>query len=471
MKNGRLKSWLSNRWLLSMLACLLAVGNAWPLRADTKSLRELRRAAEANAEQAQAVAEQSRLSLIKLALEIRAKEVAAARGEAERLKLEKQRVSLRVETRRWTLGSFEAAQRKITTGTRYSSKYLDGLQRAQDLARRRQVEFPEQERLAVKSGTALNSMLQACGDVAVQNASMRALLEDRLQSENLSNEQRQDFNELLRTLEWIHGPDSITDRHRQQLRFKSGSGLSALIIEARNAKDAALPLNWPVVFRSDSEFAPHMQTLAQAKKQALSDLEAGRPIDWQLAAEPMLTAADRIRERVAAQYLEYCKNGPYNAFRHRELTDARSFALSLRTGVYRFIQARELIDVRPSEPLSARTVEDLLAYMRRQGYSFAEADVNSESTHFHIYMQLVEYYQRWRGLQLSQDSDERELAELQGKLNRVFDMGYGGNAMKELEAVLRAKPERDLLDVVQQLSEIAANTTEVVKNLQEKSQE
>lgn len=320
----------------------------------------------------------------------------------------------------------------------------------------------ERSRGAIARGRALNFFLDSLGSVAVQHELTReqlaaelqreefdrAQLEKVLGSDRASPEEKQaarrrldalrELRNRAELLEDLRGGKALTEDHRRKLLFARGTLGGEIVYSAR---DGALPLNWPPLLVTTRQFQPHLRAMEAAKAQGLAELSAGQGISPETQTA-LLTAADQLQgEWERFKENAFAAKGQWTVA-CRSYMSAMSYLPALRSGVLRFLEARELSDVEPTRTFRGDRIDELLVYMSKQGLRFAPADRNSEYVYDVLYRELVEYYAKLNGLRIAVQADEAQVGEMARRDRELFEQQHR-NVMEDLERALKAEPPRD----------------------------
>jgi hypothetical protein len=239
-------------------------------------------------------------------------------------------------------------------------------------------------------------------------------------------------------LQGLRGGKVLTDDHRRKLLFTRGTLGGEMVYSPR---DGALPLNWPPLLATTPQFQSHLKAMDAAKAKGLAELKAGQGIKPETQAA-LLAAADQLQhqwERFKAEAFQVKGKSTVDC---RLYMSAMSFLPALRSGVLRFIEARELSDVEPTATFRGDRIDELLVYMSRQGLRFAPADRNSEYVHDVLYRQSVDYYSKFNALRIAVQAEEAQVEQMTRRDLELFQQQHR-SVMDDLERSLLAEPPRD----------------------------
>lgn len=345
------------------------------------------------------------------------------------------------DVRNWAVTNFDNTRygRLPESEVGYRMKRM---QKAKLLATNMLLEFPDQSRMAVVNGRALNTFLELCGKAAV------------------NHQQHKEHFARLQELGHSVGARCVFEQAQiGLLRLKKGPRHTAMAIDV---KQGALTLEWPGVIRSQSVYQEAIATLETARESALEDLKQGNRINPATQYD-MLMAADEIAEQFEKDYRSFhegFRQGKFDAVAVKQYTDARRFVAQLRLDIAQFLQSRSLSDVTSNDVLESLfppgqterpiAVEQLMACMVVKGYRFDEALSSSgEQVHKMLYDEMVAYYMDLQSIQVAMDEKKWENA------GEIWDMQQNAEELlrssqwdpvKDLIAALRAKPPENAAD-------------------------
>jgi hypothetical protein len=330
---------------------------------------------EARARLAEARKDEQRLLLIDRAMAFSQLEKQRASSEREKRERDIDRLKYLNRLRNWALDTFQAESRQQLPKTEGLSKRVERLQRVDAQFKHIYLSLPEQSRGAVRSGRALNFFLNVCGNVAESQEIYREQVHDeiaRLKLEVTKAESEPDkhrkeveleriqplLEEALlkqKLLDQLSAKGVLTPEHLRKITYERGTIGGQIVISPR---DGALPLNWPTYFvRNDSEYGVYRSLIEAAKATALEELKAGTGITAKTQIA-LMTATDNLTNRFNRDQDRLFRTGQVGSW---ERIESRNFITTLRTGVLRFVKARELSDVQPTAPFEGRRIDELLA--------------------------------------------------------------------------------------------------------------
>lgn len=313
------------------------------------------------------------------------------------------------------------------------SKQLDRWKRSRQLARTQFLHFPEKSRGAVKSGRALNFFLDACGQAALEHETFLRQARAELKMAT-SPEQQHIAREKVTFLEGIGGTETLSEHDRQRIRCEMGGAGPKLII---NLNDDPLPLDWPVLFRREPDFVPLCEAIREAKEAAIDEIARRGGVQPQTMNQ-LTDAVDALKLAFDKKYREFLsgKREENNAVSRMPYLNAKKFAIGLRHGVLRLLEARMEEDVQIGK-FEKETVGELLAFMCRNGLRFAEADTNGERTYARLFRMMTGYYSDLYSLEIATEDAERQLALLQQREALLTNVMYRGGNQGGLNDVLK----------------------------------
>ncbi|MEO8498849.1 MAG: hypothetical protein ABI614_27625, partial [Planctomycetota bacterium] len=341
------------------------------------------------------------------------------------------------------------------------SKRVERLHRVDAQFKHIYLSLPEQSRGAVRSGRALNFFLNICGNAAESQEIYREQIRDEIaglklevtkaETEPDKDRQRVELERIQplleeavlkqKLLDQLSAKAILTPEHLRKISYERGTIGGQLVISPR---DGALPLNWPTYFvRNDNEYGTYRSLIEAAKATALEELKAGTGITVETQTT-LMTATDDLTKKFNRDQERKFRTGQVGSW---ERIESRNFITTLRAGVLRFVKARELSDVQPTVPFEGSRIDELLAYMSRQGLRFHESDTNGEYVYDLLYRQMVDYYLALHSVQRSIESDEQAIETLTSKENKLFEQEHR-STVDDLIAALQAKQPRDFAEQI-----------------------
>jgi hypothetical protein len=359
----------------------------------------------------------------KLAMELHAENQERAGQERRIVEKEMAKRKFRIDQMKWALGKYESG------ATLLKDDHLDQ-QRRHRLMRVRQVwkdkylHVPEECRGEIRSGRALNFVLDACGAMALDH---QLFLEsvgraDQLwggigeggvlpQSARTENDRILDrtgaTDRRIALVKEISGHPRFT---REDL--KKVTILMGLTGDKLNSRmDEVLPLKGldELLALGHAEYRPHIAAIRTAKNEGLELLKHGNPATGEIQSR-LTSHADMLLALVEKNKRDY-----FAELQARSQTPTRRAAPTseqmrkgnqyvrcldllkgLRGGIARFNAAVTISDVRPkSFPPDDRqrvSAMQVLAFMCRNGYRFGEATSPAEATYQALFLEMTNYY-------------------------------------------------------------------------------
>jgi hypothetical protein len=366
-----------------------------------------------------------------------------ARKELERY-TEKRDQSRRITAARdWALSSFEAEERGIYATPKVLTSRMRRAKKVSDTLRQYLLSYPNnsQTRMEIRKGRALNWFLAALGPTALDHELMREEIDEKVRESrehlkallsppsetgspgdrSLMTEPSQDTpesaafrTEQIKTAKLelseleeyqriitreVGGRAVLNEAVRKKIVFRVGE--SGTPYQMRNTKDSALPLRWPVVLRRNKHYTNARKILEQAREKAIQELRDNGFIEA-TTQNTLFYTADALDREFQKDYDAFCKRMEANPVKNHQYARANTFIRGLRTSLYQFVQAESISDVAVDKPFDGDRIEQLLAYMSRNGFQFAEAEITSEVAYRILYSEMVNYYINMKNLQLSQ---------------------------------------------------------------------
>lgn len=362
--------------------------------------------------------------------------------------------------RDWALSSFEAESRGRYSSPKELSKRMRHASKVSETLRGYLLNYPNtpQTRVEIRKGRALNWFLAALGPTALDHSLMRERIREQVEqaeaelaelrtpvvateprspgegplsrfeesaiSEEAEERRAQITAAKLRLIELkeyerilvkdLVSHPTLTPQIRDKIVFSVGE--SADRYTMRNREESALPLRWPIVFRRNPYYQRACEMMETARDQAIEQIRT----DGYVNAETqnlLFDTADAIDREFKKDFSAFCKRQEYNSIKNNQYAQAHTFVRGLRTGLYRFAQAESIQDVELSNVFDGDRIEDLLAYMSRNGFQFAEAEITSHTAYRLIYNEMVQYYLKMKSLQLAQV----EAKGTQGQWQKLVD--------------------------------------------------
>lgn len=384
------------------------------------------------------------ITLARGLVELEKQRRALAAAEQKELEAARARLMEVIESKKWALRSFD------TTGTRFlptmenQPDYMKRVVRAREVMREKFLKFKESSHAEIVSGKALNYFLDTCGATAAEHTAYR---------EEISAERLKAEIELAQTVD-ISPPDSQSSKLLEQrlalldmldssVRFTAddlksvhvASGLVGPKIPMR-LNDESLPLEWPEALRDDPLYRQYTDRVkllkdqcVEALRKASKDAKTGGGIPFELR-DQLKKATDDLCSKYQRDTTELYNNstdprtlGPTITSEDRvKRITAMRYLQEFRNGVARFVEARRASDVEvvhfPPDDKPAN-VRELMTFMIRHGYRFAEADLNDQRQYERLYDAMRDYCSNLYQMQASFQADEMNV-DLTDK--RIQDM-------------------------------------------------
>lgn len=444
---ARRKCWWA--FVLPLAAGLASVGPQVaaenPTPSEVEHLREKLAKTEKRLASTSSQLETLRRQLIEKTLEkkaeIKAEERERALEQLEQTRELERKYRHEQDVRSWAVTNFDNTRygRLPESEVGYRMKRL---QKAKLLATNVLLEFPDQSRMAVINGRALNTFLEVCGKAAVNHQHYK--------------------DQFAQLKELGHSVGGQCVFHRAQvetLRLKKGPLHAAMAIDV---KRGALTLDWPTVIGTGTLYQEPIATLEKAREAALADLRNGNRISPATQYD-MFVAADEIAERFEKDYRTFHDafgQGKFDAVQVKQYMDARYFVAQLRVDIVQFLQSRSLDDVTSNDVLDSLfppgqserpvAVEEIMACMVIQGYRFDEALGGGQQVHKMLYEQMVAYYMDLQTIQLAMDEKKWEnAAEVWDRQEDAEELLHRSqwDPTSDLIAALTAKPPENWFDL------------------------
>ncbi|MEM6691506.1 MAG: hypothetical protein AAF664_18910, partial [Planctomycetota bacterium] len=300
-------------------------------------------------------------------------------------------------------------------------------------------------RIQIRNGNALNWFLAALGSIALDHE----LTIDRVESEladakkdldalndsvpvtTADRERREEAIQLLRNritqlteyrrivTQEVGGRQLLRPEDMSRLRFRVGEvgGKQKYVME--NSENSALPLRWPTIIASDPIYKKHREAVTAGRDLAITEIKQEGAISPE-TQNYLMETIDALNKELDEDFSVYCKTEKNVAIRNHQFMHALNFAEGLQSSLYLFLQAERLSDVAVSERFEGNRIEQLIAYMTRNGYQFDRADPVVEPVHRRIYNEMVEYYVSVKALEVSASN----AAEEEGRWNQRLQSTY-----------------------------------------------
>ncbi len=438
---------------------ILLVCAGFPVRADEVSdLRRQLAETESERDAAQDQVATLRSQLIENTLEVKERVKDKERQQALDIRKEKTELTEKHHNeqylRNWAVANFDDTRHGRLPTTRVG-EYIKRLQKAKLAATRVLLEFPQQSRLAITNGRALNTFLDLCGKAALNH-----------------QQYRREFDRLTELGHQIGGQRVLRREDIERVQFKKGPRESTLTVDA---KRGALTLDWPALLLADSDCSEHLRSLEQAKTEAEAELREQRPVKAATQMQ-MLQAADEIKKLFDKEYKRFheeWKTGGHDAVVASQYLAAQQFVQGMRSDIAQFITARSLADIRCDELFEGAealfsggpqnepvAVEELMAFMVKRGYRFGAAKTGGEQVYQMLYNQMVDYYLDLHRIQVALEEADREYSQEVSRLDRETDelmKSSTWDPTADTIKMLTAKPPEGFLDYALLLGQSVAD--------------
>jgi hypothetical protein len=378
-----------------------------------------------------------------------------ARADLDRYTAKRDQAKRITAARQWALSSFEAKDRGNYGTPPDLSSRVRHARLVSNTLRTYLLEFPNhpQTRMEIKSGRALNWFLEALGPTSLDHELMRERVSEEIKeveaelrelqeslpplqaplgSEAVNDSQNTQYERLkqlrLRHLELreyqrvlkedIVSRPVITEQVRGKITYKIGESNAPYLM--RNTPDSALPLRWPSIIERNPQYAKACKTLEQARDLALEQLREENHISIETQSI-LFDTADALDREFQKDFSAFCKRMEMNSVKNGQYAEGLRFVRGLRTSLVRFVQAESIQDVELHQVFNGDRIEQLLAFMSRNGLKFAEAEVISEPAYRVLYNEMVKFYLDMKSLELAQLEAESDEQGWQQMVNAKMD--------------------------------------------------
>ena len=432
-----------------------------------KSIAEFRQAA--------ALVETSKQKLLQQAIEDARQQRPALQQQIRRL--EKQNAArewalahLGVQTDRRSPGEMDEVQDKAVARWR----------RISEKKRLRYTAFPDEIKGKIRSGRALNFLLDTCGAAATdlqlyENSAIEERKADELRlvsflksmsdsaqtpddlrdalrgatlesSEFLATQVQGDdrvdpaivhqvrelqatvsgAREKMELLSSLGGKATLTPKLLRSLKFTRGDGSDQQIVVTLSGD--VLPLNWPMLIRTDERYAAARSTLEKLKHDALAEIATHGKLEHH-TLKALLDASDNIYKTFEAdkiKLLGYDRGAQYK----KQVFRAMHFTKSLRSGVAYLVTARDAEAVESYDFAEPCSPAELLAMVAKEGLRFAPSGYDHQTNYVLAYKKILPFYADLYGIAEVIETDSDRLDELRDEedaLRNLLSSGVSGS--------------------------------------------
>lgn len=401
-------------WFLLWGICA-AAGSA---RAQEASLLELIKALQAKEASLRAESEANRVALVEKMYELNGRERALATTELSKKDRERGLLRQRIEMQKLMLGNF-ASKHAATPTSQRVSKYIADLDAAKANSERLFREHQHDSRGAIESGRSLNFFLTALGAVALDHLRWRETTELELKRDDLSPEELAELQERLRIIERVSGKNVLTEHHRGQLQLmRPGTQGRQLVVTGRSIVEQ---IDWPYELRNTESLSGEIERFEAAMREFVEGLR--RPPGPESAKQIALSGAmASLKNAFDLHYAQRATQVTDNTD-VRRLVEARTFLARLATQVEYLVELRDFKEI-ATEEFAGTRIEQLLAFMTRNGFQFAPARPTGASTYMLLHTLLADYYANLLSLQYATESAEDDDRYLRQRADRLFEVAY-----------------------------------------------
>ena len=215
----------------------------------------------------------------------------------------------------------------------------------------------------------------------------------------------------------VGGREVLRAEDMGRLKFRIGEIGGRYVME--NSSESALPLRWPTIIATYPIYDKHRSAIAQGRDLALLELKSGNGISAKTQTQ-LMNSIDSLKKELRSDFKLFCKRMEANPIKNHQYAHALNFVDGLQSSLYFFLQAEEIEDVAVSKRFSGNRIEQLLAYMTRNGYQFARADPLAEAAHRRIYNEMVQYYISLKALEYASEDAAMEERAWDQKIKSAY---------------------------------------------------
>ncbi len=302
------------------------------------------------------------------------------------------------DVRQWDRQQFELGERKLIDRPRIMPKLMKQWQDQREKEIYRLLQFPEKSSGSIESGRALNAMLESVGAAALQNAEMR-----RVKPEMAIPLTEPD--ELL----------AVEKRLADEITLQDNT-LGAKICFQGSRE--LLDLDWPPVLRED-RWKEYRAEFEEARKSALAEVALSGYVSD--GTDHRLRAAVQKLNRDFTDYRKDWFQGEHvevnRAMEVNRLFDGSRHIEKLVMGAGKVAELTpEQVSYR--ELFQGGSIEDWLAFLRRNNLRIAGAAPAHRSAYYKLFSMMVRYYLDEKMAINIQRNLERELSGELARLNQ-----------------------------------------------------
>lgn len=353
--------------------------------------------------------------------------------------------------RKWALQQFDQTQPRSNFDRRTQSPAQDRSERIRYNTSTEIVRFPMNMRGAIRSGRALNFLLDMLEKTATEHEILLRQI-DVQGGRPAIQAQLDQFQKMLANAERIMNAAPNEDNHKAvlaiklqhdvlqaklevcdmsqdlqvdpelltQLNLEFGLGPQKMLV---NLNRGDLPLDWPSFMVQNAAFEKNMRALEQGRNQAFKDLQVLNrvPVETQ---QKMIEAVDGLAATFEAEFRPRISVAVLGDVKATQLMTARSFMRKLRPGVYCFLEIQNFPRNKPVQ-FAKGSLPELLAYLSAENLQFPEATPSTEAAHKKLFEMMARYYARLLRLhdktvnaELAVAEDQRGIRERTSEENR-----------------------------------------------------